>query len=192
MDNGINSQNLSRELSRTVKITSGTRSNLSGSVTDYGSMVSAIPALPAFVYQLVNSTSATKNFLIGDPAGMIAAALGGTFYDPNKLNGSTAFVEPNKNIFYGSSVLFGEISWKTSSDATQFDNNPTLYVCNHTGEVVPKPLILTAAERNTQQNNLLLTTKGKVRLDIFRGIKVPVIAGETLTVTMSPEAYTTP
>lgn len=183
--------NVAKELSRTVKVASQPQSNLSGSTTDYGAMIQSIPALPAFVYSLGNAGTVTENFIIGDPSGMIAASLGTSPSNPDSINGSSGLVTANKNMFYSSSVLFGEISWKTSSDASQFDQTPTVYVTNHTGQLIPKPIILTAAERNTQYNNKLLTTKGDVRLDAFRALYVPVIAGETLTVTMMPKAYTT-
>lgn len=182
---------LARELARTVKVASMPESNLSGSVTDYGSMTNSVPALPSFVYQLDNSAgTVTANYLIGDPTGMIAAAVGGSYSAPSSLNGQSTYVTPNKNFLYACSILFGEISWRTSSDVTQFDNNPTVYVCNQTGQFNQKPIMLTAAQRNTQYNSLLLTTKGQFRLDAFRAILVPVIAGEIVTVSMAPVAYT--
>jgi hypothetical protein len=186
----MQNNSVAEQLSTSVKITNQVKSNLSGSQTSYGFMVSEVPKLPALTYTLANSGTVPKNYIIGDPHGMIAASLGGTIADPDKLQGVAGYVAPNKSMYINSKVLFSEITWKTSSDATQFNNTPTFYACNLAGNVVPDPINLAVAEKNTAQNTLILTTTGLYRLDAQRGLYVTVMAAETLTVTMSPKAYT--
>ena len=179
------------QLSTDVKITNQVKTNLSGSQTSYGFMVSEVPKLPALTYSCANaSTGATENFIIGDPHGMIAASLSGTYNSPDTLQGLAALVAPNKSMYINSKCLFSEITWKTSSSALQFNNTPTFYTVNLAGNLVPDVVNLAVAEQNTAQNTLILTTTGNFRLDAQRGLTVTVRALETLTITMSPSAYT--
>ncbi len=190
LSNSLQNGNPANRLSRTVKVTAGVRSNLSGSETDYGYIISEVPKQPSLTYVLTNATTALKKFVIGDGNGMIAASLGVTLADPTSINGNTAIVEANKAMLSSQVIEFNEITWKASASATQFNNVPTWYASNFSGQLVPDVINLAVAEKNTAQNDLILTTKGLTRLDGFRGLVVDVNASSTLTVTMSPSAYT--
>lgn len=190
MNNSLRSGNVANRLSRTVKVTPGVKSNLSGSETDYGYIISEVPKQAGITYVLNNTTTALKKYVIGDGNGMIAAALGVTLADPTSINGNTAIVEANKAMLANQVIEFAEITWKASASATQFNNVPTWYAANFSGQLVPDIINLAQAEKNTAQNDLILTTKGLTRLDGFRGLVVDVNASSSLSVTMTPSAYT--
>lgn len=190
MNNSLRSGNVANRLSRTVKVTPGVKSNLSGSETDYGYIISEVPKQAGITYVLNNTTTALKKYVIGDGNGMIAAALGVTLADPTSINGNTAIVEANKAMLANQVIEFAEITWKASASATQFNNVPTWYATNFSGQLVPDIINLAQAEKNTAQNDLILTTKGLTRLDGFRGLVVDVNASSSLSVTMTPSAYT--
>ena len=166
--------------------------NLSGSQTDYGFMVSDVPPLPSLTYDLVNGTGFMKRFLIGDPHNMIKVSLPnvGEINAPNSINGNSALATANKSMYMNSKVLFNEITFKTSSNNLQFNTPVTFYTCNLAGNLNPEVINLAVAEQNTAQNTFIITINGNYRLDAQRGLYIEVLANQTLTVTMSPSAYT--
>jgi hypothetical protein len=183
---------IKEQLSTSVKITNQVKSNLSGSQTSYGFMVSEVPKLPALTYTLANSGTVSKNYIIGDPHGMIAASLGGTIADPDQVNSLTGVdsgIAANKSMYKNTKIIFSGLTFKTSSTADQFNNTPIFYTCNLAGNIVPDPINLAVAEKNTAKNPLILTITGNFKLDAQRALYVTVLQRETLTITFSPKAY---
>lgn len=176
------------------------QTDLSGAVLDVGRQIDPVPGLNPIVYTLDSSLrGVTRYYIIGDATNMIKQAIsamgsGEPFasYPPSALNGNSALVAPNRKFWVASTILFSGFTIQTSSDPTQFDNPPVLWVTNQAGQIKPKPIMLNQAERNTQYNNLLLTVKAEFKLGPFDAIRVPAIAGEIVTLTLFPKGYSLP
>lgn len=157
-----------------------------GATVDMGSFLGVSPVPTTLTYTLNNSAGMTAvNYMIGDAIGVIAAGADLTVSNPSLANGLAGLVAPQKAGFQSRPVVIRTINYKTSSDATQFDQVFRAYVGNLAGEVVPKNIYPSAAERNTAENTLLLTLQGEWALSDLSGLYITVLAGETVSLTLT-------
>lgn len=177
------------QLAPKVKATNVAQQNLSGSETYIGSIINTAPALQSLTYKLANTTTATKEFIIGDPTGLIAAAKGGTLVAPTSLNGNSSIVTANKAMLGYMPIKFGKIIFEATSSSAQFANAPAVHVCNLAGKLASDEINLQAAKTNVAQNSKILTVKCDLMLAPNRAITQVVDASETLLVTLCPVAY---
>lgn len=174
-----------------VKTTTGVQSNVLGSQVNMGLFLGVVPSLPSITYELDNSADAVnpKDYIIGDPTGMIAAVKG-SGSNPDKVAGIANRVAPNKSFFFGVRIVFSSINYQTSSTANQFNQTFQHLTVNVIGNIADTDIVAGAAQRNTAQNDKLLTLDGSWLIDINRALFITVLPSEIVTLIATPTLYT--
>lgn len=189
MDFSNNSRSIAAGLTRDIKVTNVAQQNLSGSVTNIGSLVNTAPPLSSLTYMLNNTTSNSKSYIIGDTTGMIAAKLGGTWNSPTSLNGVAGIVAANKLMLGYMPIKFGSVIFQAGTSAVQFANVPSVHVCNHSGQLSSDEINLNSAKTNIAQNDKILHLACEILLQANRAITVAVDPSESLQITLQPIAF---
>ena len=180
-----------QELVKNVKVAGQVKANVLGSEVDMGNFLNRVPKLPSLTYFLDNSAVATDTtFVIGDPTGMIAALIGGTVENPTTVAGTPDLVQPNKKFFFSVGIVYSSINYQTSTTPNQFSKGFVQYITNSAGELTKETINMASARRNTADDPLLLTITGQYMLDVHRGMVLSVLANESVTLTLTPSAYT--
>ncbi|WKZ67161.1 MAG: hypothetical protein QY325_04345 [Flavobacteriales bacterium] len=164
-----------------------------GSVAPIANAPTSIGALDNFTVELQNTCSATQSFIIGDPSQGIAALSGLTLLDPTgcSLDGPVkgSGVAAMKQLFGFRSVSVNWFNYFTSSSALQFNQRMRRAVIEIDGTLSFKPVNIAIQLRNNQFDDLLVTPDMSANPLIFnwnQALIVPVLAGETVTLEMSP------
>lgn len=189
-----NSLRQAQELTKAVKVAQTVKANVLGSEVSMGMFLGQVPKLPAISVSFDNSLGgAIQRYIFGDPTTMIAQLIDtipGGVLNPTAIMGQAGLVTPNKNFFFSVGVIFGSINYQTSSTPNQFVQPFVTYITNMAGELTKETINTASATRNTANENTLLTITGQYYLDVHRGIAIDVLAGESVTLTFSPSAYT--
>lgn len=134
-----------------------------------------------------NSGSSTASwYKIGDPANIVQSALGLTVED---WSSSSTFQNEALKEFARYGFTLNQFNYQVSSNATQFAQPFNYSVVDQAGNLTTKKLasVITASQRNTQQNTLLQTASFPqgIKFVTGSGLFIYVLAGQTVTLTCS-------
>lgn len=170
-----------------------------GQILNIGNMINPMPPINPIIYTLDNSGGlVTTYYIIGDPTQIIKnkiAETPGEDYlstNPDSINGNSSLVTANKNLFYSSTILTHSLQFNVSGGTNSFDLIPKIHAVNNTGTLTTRSMPLTPAMKNTQYNSNLLSIEAQFKIGALNCIRIPVAAGETMTVTINPLAYNIP
>jgi len=129
-----------------------------GAVAKVGDFKMVATALKPFKVALTSASGASKNFIIGDPSGILATLIGGTIASPDS---ASCLVAGMKASFAYAPVVIKAINYKVTSSATQFDNTFNIVTGDIDGNINQRPVNVAAYERNNQYNAKLMTFEFK-------------------------------
>lgn len=135
--------------------------------------------LNSFKVTFVNASSSAQNYILGDPHGIIANELSGTYNAPTS---ASCLVDGMKASFASNPVEIKGMQYKVSSSAAQFENDITYHQVELDGSVKPTKIHVSEGERNTANNAKLLTldlSAHQIVLDGLSALTTQVDASET-------------
>ena len=179
-----------QELTGGVKRAQSARTVVVAGVVKMPSKIVTTPNAAEMTYELTApAAGGDKTFIIGDPTGAGAAAIGGTLLNPNSVNGKSSLVLPNKEMFGLKGIVFGGINLETSSDKSQFNNQLKIYAVNHNGDLNLESVAFKGSKMGNQYDPLVMNVDVEFVLDPTRFIVITVKDGETLSLTTKPSIY---
>jgi len=143
--------------------------------------------LPFFTFTLNNTATGTREFVIGDPQGVIAAVSGKTLTQPTASSAGT--VAAGQASFITGEVVINMINYDATSGANQFGLPFNYAVADVDGSLTIRPVPVALAPRNDQfnANRLTLGALGAV-LKRNTAFLITVAASSTVTLAFQPSA----
>jgi hypothetical protein len=143
--------------------------------------------LPFFTFTLNNTATGTREFVIGDPQGIIAAVSGKTLTQPTGSSAGT--VAAGQASFVTGEVVINLINYSATSGANQFGLPFNYAVADTDGSLYIKPVPVALAPRNDQFNANRLTLGGMgIVLKRNTGLLITVAASSTVVLGFQPAA----
>lgn len=162
-----------------------------GNVAPVSNDMGGVPFPDNFSVELANACAAPKDFLIGDPTGMIALAAGGTFLNPTgcSLDGAVkgSGVSAMKQLFGLRGLAVRGFNYATSSKASQFSQKLMEANAEINGAFMRNPINVAIQRRNNAMDDLLMTLElvTPFVFNSFRGLVLRVEANETVNLEFS-------
>lgn len=171
-----------------AKETANPVSNM-GSVSAFNLNAGNLGQLNPFRASLTSASGASKNYVIGDPSGLLASLKGGTIADVDSWTGGIT-VASAKATFAYAPVAVKAINYETTSSAAQFSNTFQLLIGDIDGSFRTENIPVSSAKRNNQYNSKLLTIEFEkpIILSWNRALYIVVNDGEDVYLDFVPAA----
>jgi hypothetical protein len=148
-----------------------------GAVDQRGALAVTRNGLPNDItIRFDNSASGTdRQFVFGDASGLIAALLGVTFVKPSA---PASNIDGVVNTIARNPVTIRSLNYRiTTGTSAQFSNKLQFADADFDGSLQLIPVNIPAAQRNTQQNDKILTLAQDIPMDDTTGMILTVGAG---------------
>lgn len=178
-----------REMVRPAPMVRQTGITAFGSVQQAAGFNPNVNRLPSsFTALITNATGGTLTYVVGDPAGMVAAQTGIAFTALTGV-GSGTVASLNQSFGFAPVLVMG-VNYSATSGATQFPLQFRFISADFNGQFDAQPIILNEAIRNTAQNANLLTVQFPTpyRLDWNGCFALTVATGQSVQATFFVEA----
>ena len=162
---------------------------LDPTISQYGSVAELNEGAGSFfTLNFIGATTGDRTFVIGDPNELVAGASGLTLAEPNSGSVAPAAI---KKQFQNPYLLLG-VNYQVKNSAAQFSKGFKYAMANVSGGFGSNPINVFGAQRNTQQNDKLLTIKFErgIRLDSTHALLLTVGQGEEVTMSFYIGAFT--
>ncbi|KAB2814566.1 hypothetical protein [Phaeocystidibacter luteus] len=141
------------------------------------------PFVSTLRFTLDNSaTGATTAYMIGDPLGMVAAILGGAYTDPDGTS-APSYTAFQRSIELSPIITKGFNYTVSTGTSAQFSEDFKYGRADIGGGFSLNPIYPETAQRNTQQNDKLLTFNQPFKFDKSSGLLINVAANTTVVLT---------
>lgn len=150
-------------------------------ITRHGSVATIGASNGSFVtITLTPGTSAAKEYIIGDAYGLIAAAIGKSYSEPDSVSGNTPAGFKNAT---QQGIAISGIHYQVSTSASQFAQPLKMVSGNYDGSFAARPLNVLGTSRPDYQNDKLLVFEftNNIVLDSRNALSLTVAAGEEVT-----------
>lgn len=127
-----------------------------GSVSKINVPVGNPSALGSFRVALTSASGAAKNFIIGDPSGLLSSLKGGTNAAPDSWTGGITVAAAQATFAYAP-VAIKSINYQVTASSAQFANTFQYLIGDIDGSFRFENIPVNAAQRNTAYNDKLLT-----------------------------------
>ena len=140
------------------------------------------PFPEVITFALDNSAGGTaKNYKLFDPLALVAAQLAGTWNDADSTSaGSVAALKEAVKV--RPLILKGFNYRITTGSASQFSNPFKYHRAGIDGSYMAKPIFVSQAIRNTQQNDKVLTIHQNLLMDADAALTIVVAPGTTVNI----------
>lgn len=141
------------------------------------------------VYTLTNGTGGTLNFVIGDALGAIASRSGRTLTNPTAVSGGISVAIQKEQLAFRPMEIVG-LNIQTSSDPNQFAQGFERATVDQYGQYSSRLFAIAGFASPSDYDNLIRPVdvgqfNDPLVLSDTQALIIPVIAGETVTLSIS-------
>jgi hypothetical protein len=130
-----------------------------------------------------NATAAAVTYIFGDPNSLIQGILAATYVKPTVPASS---IDAVTKTIGNNPVVISSLNYRiTVGTSAQFSNKLQYADGDIDGTLTLRPINMPAAQRNTQQNDKILTVAQDIPMDDTTGIILVVAANTTVEIDMS-------
>jgi hypothetical protein len=157
-------------------------------ITRFGSVSSVGASDGSFFTVTLTPGTGAKEYIIGDPYGLIAAAVGKTFTEPTGASGTTpAALKASTQ----QGIALKGVHYQVTVSKNQFSNPLRMIMGNYDGSFASVPINVVGTTRPDWQNDKLVVIefKNNITLDSRNALTLTVTAGESVDLTFFVAAF---